>query len=169
MQKKRHAFDREFGKEADQGRLDSPPLDHQDKIKEGLMQSMEKYGQVCQIKLFIMARGHFEGEASVLLDTTQRDEDLFIEDHSSGRKKTEIFVRSNKEALAVSSTTDKTNKLRKLINITKSASRALAAESVVGNPTKRPMSASTATSQTQPSRPPLLHRARSPEEPLRNE
>jgi len=51
------------------------PLDHQDEIKEGLMQSMEKYGQVCQMKLFTTARGYFEGEATVLLDTTQRGED----------------------------------------------------------------------------------------------
>jgi hypothetical protein len=56
------------------------PLEHQDEIKAGLMHSMEKYGQVCQIKLYTTARGHFEGEAAVLLDTTQKGEDHHSEE-----------------------------------------------------------------------------------------
>ncbi|KAI9280926.1 hypothetical protein BC943DRAFT_339894 [Umbelopsis sp. AD052] len=51
------------------------PLEHQDDIKEGLIHSMEKYGQICQIKIFTTARGYFEGEATVLLDTTKEGED----------------------------------------------------------------------------------------------
>ncbi|KAI9283632.1 hypothetical protein BC943DRAFT_327396 [Umbelopsis sp. AD052] len=51
------------------------PLESQEEIKEGLLQSMEKYGQVCQIRLFTTARGHFEGEAAVLLDTSKKGEE----------------------------------------------------------------------------------------------
>jgi len=75
-------------------------------------------------------------------------------DQRNGQKKTETFVRSNKEAIAVSSTTDKTDKLRKSTIITKSTSKDLVSESVVRSQNKRPMSVSLATSQTQPSRPP---------------
>ncbi|KAI9280930.1 hypothetical protein BC943DRAFT_282870, partial [Umbelopsis sp. AD052] len=51
------------------------PLESQEEIKEGLLQSMEKYGQVCQIRLFTTARGHFEGEAAVLLDISKKGEE----------------------------------------------------------------------------------------------
>ena len=56
------------------------PLEHQIEIKAGFIHSMEKHGQVCQIKLYTTARGHFEGEAVVLLDTTQKGEDHHSEE-----------------------------------------------------------------------------------------
>ncbi|KAH8548245.1 hypothetical protein BGW37DRAFT_401916, partial [Umbelopsis sp. PMI_123] len=51
------------------------PLENNDELKDGLLQSTSKYGVVCQIKIFTTARGHFERKAAVLLDTTQKSED----------------------------------------------------------------------------------------------
>jgi Zinc knuckle len=46
------------------------PLDRQEELKAGLLQSMVRYGRVCQIKLYTTARGYFEGEGTVILDCT---------------------------------------------------------------------------------------------------
>lgn len=46
------------------------PLENRETLKEGLLQSMSKYGKVCQIKLYTTTRGYFEGEGTVILDVT---------------------------------------------------------------------------------------------------
>jgi hypothetical protein len=46
------------------------PLDNHDTVCDGLIQSMARYGKVCQIRLYTTARGYFEGEGTVILDCT---------------------------------------------------------------------------------------------------
>jgi hypothetical protein len=58
------------------------PFESQEERKEGLLQSMEKYEQVCQFRLFTTAKGYFEGEAAVLLDTSTKGEGYHAEELS---------------------------------------------------------------------------------------